>query len=259
LVVQTVAYEISLFRTEGFAMNKTALFSLVILIFCINALHGYNRYSRNTGNAATYVGSLCFPASITKKPDMVAYYKGYQVDIHGNVYEFKDNQYETDFYILFTLEKVIPHTTDSDDPNTVHHFKIPLSGQYKCFKISKQFGHLCNSPKKNKPCHYWNTQQVTLQPNKQNTGLAVPENTLVVLANPAYIEGLEQNPWISQGNSYKLPCIIFKKTITQKQVDAMGTTSVLLSLDLKPFNRAQTVTQEIHRIAPCTVCSVVTE
>jgi hypothetical protein len=76
----------------------------------------------------------------------------------------------------------------------------------------------------------------TLTKYLEKKGFIVPQNCLVAVINPKYIE--EVKPWDIKlsGNFVKLPQIILKSDIKEKRIKREAAKSVLRSLDSVPFH-----------------------
>ncbi len=175
--------------------------------------------------------------------------------MHDGSYEIKEEMCAQEFFILFTLGSVVAQSTSCDDCNTIRSLVMAPSTPYKCYKIS----HTQNPSLRfgsQKPL-LWNIESAKLS-KKSNGGLIIPDNTIIVLANPNYIEKLETDTWKSLNNTYRLPKIVIKEGISEFASNDMADKALLASLDMNAFHRKPDVIKEIKAHQPSVIVSMVT-
>ncbi len=214
----------------------------------------------------TFIGSVCFPNQCKTSRSLSAYYKGCKVDITQRSYTLKDRLDHDEFYYLFTLDPVQPESHTKDVPNTFRHFKMPASNNYLCYKVRKnpvywnarfspQFARSMG-PEKAKDA--WHIQNIKLPAEQEKNVIHIPEHTIIFLLNPSYIEHLEQEDWDTEMNTTKIPKVVFKNNISEKELNKMLDHATLLTSDLDVFHRKPTVVKEVHPNSPIIV-SIVTD
>lgn len=203
----------------------------------------------------TFIGNVRFPSAVVKGPNLPIYYKGSHIDMNNGAYELKEELCVQELFILFTLSSITAQAGNKDCCNTIQNLVMPKDAAYACYKISHHFNPLFHFNGQ-KPLT-WTIETATL-PAATKGKLIIPDNTLIVLANPTYIEKLEQDDWKSNNSTYRLPKIVFKEKVSESALSAMSNKALLASLDLKAFHRKPTTLQEIRQQRPTVIVSMVT-
>jgi|GEM_PF-5585258 hypothetical protein len=229
-------------------MNKPLLLFLFASI--IATAHG--RYS--TCPFTTFVGTIAFPPAIARNPTLPAYYKGAQIDVHNGSYAIKEDMCSQEFFILFTLGTITPRSQTCEDCNTIGNLIMPQTTTYKCYKISHSLNPSFRFGSQKQLT--WNIEVAKLK--KSGACTVIPDNTIIILANPKFVDGLEQENWKSVNSTYRLPKIVFRENIGETAIADMANQAFLTSLDLNVFHRRPGVVKEIRQHKPDIVASIIT-
>ncbi|KKP29746.1 MAG: hypothetical protein UR12_C0003G0020 [candidate division TM6 bacterium GW2011_GWF2_30_66] len=193
-------------------MNKNIfnfLFALLILTVSGNFLNALN-WDIYSIDKNIFVGNIIFPKNIKDLPQISLYRRGIKIKTENETSNKKiqftlseDKSYKK-FYLLIT--KSI--TPDIDD-NTVKCLKIDPKQAYKFYELTIYTNqeltiNPINNLKEIKDVYSWNIQNMKL-----NSYGIIPDDTLIMIFNPDYIESIEP------GTSLELPKIIIKKNILQ--------------------------------------------
>lgn len=170
-------------------------------------------------------GDIDFPKGVKEPKIFPFFYKGttksIEIDHHSkspkkgyfDIYDEKDN---TELYIIITEYLSIPKNSE-----ITQHYTSPRHA-YRYFKITK------NASKG------WTVQEL----KATNPVLPIADNTLIFFMNPDYIKALIP----ATGSSKRLPTLVFKDTITQKEFEDSAGLMMSASLDFKPFHKKETKT-----------------
>lgn len=193
-------------------MNKNIfkfLFALLILILpkiYLNALN-WDIYSIDKN---VFVGSIIFPKTIKNLPQISLYRRGIKIKTENedsnNKIQFtisEDKAYRK-FYLLIT-KSIMPNIDD----NTVKCLKIDPKQSYKLYEFTIYTNqeltiNPINNLQETREIYSWNVQNIKL-----NSLGIIPDDTLIMIFNPNYIDSIEP------GNSLELPKIIIKKNILE--------------------------------------------
>ena len=223
-----------------------------ILLFLLMTV-GAPLQANSSCPSTTFIGTISFPSAVTLNPNLPTYYKGAHIEMNNSSYEIKESICSQEFFVLFTLGAIKAQSQTSEDCNTICNLTLPATAPYKCYKIS----HSLNPSFRfgaQKPLT-WNIESVKL--SKQGSSMTIPDNTIIMLANPNYIDGLEQDQWKSMNSTYRLPKIVFKENVSEKSLESMTDKAFLVSLDLKAFHRKPSIAKEHHLRKPALVTSMV--
>ena len=130
-----------------------------------------------------------------------------------DIYDEKDN---TELYIVITEYLSLPK-----NPEITQLFTSP-DHAYRYFKITKDVSK------------GWLVQEL----KATNPLLPIQDNTLIFFMNPDYIKELVS----PAGSSKRLPTLVFKDTITQKELKEVAARMMSASMDFKPFHKKETKT-----------------
>ncbi len=111
---------------------------------------------------------------------------------------------------------------DFDQHNTVKDLRLFADKSYKCYTFKKRgpFGGM------------W----VQREKNLGNKQFIIPENAIIVLVDPKYVDHLETWNLNLPNNFIKLPKIVLKKDVKNKPTDRAAAKSLLTSLDAMMFH-----------------------
>lgn len=179
-----------------------------------------------------FVGSIEFPNSVKNIPEVSIYKDGLKIKAETESYSKKirftisaDKCVRT-FYLLLAKE-INPEI----EKNTVKYLKIDVSENYKFYELTifPSVQSSVNPLTKKEELRenlIWRIQE-----KKLNDNGVMPDDTLIIIFNPFYVEKLEG------GNNLELPKIIIKKDVIQlagseKKLERESNELLLTSLDL---------------------------
>lgn len=151
----------------------------------------------------------------------------------------------SDLYILVTQQFHGQSARRKDiQGNIIEHLKL-LEGQpYLCFHCRRTF-YLAGQDGKQE-LSSWHIEQVQLDSNSQNY-LRIPENTIIIIADPEWIESLAAHEWDARSAVIKLPTLVFKPTVTQKELNDLSVIINLSRLDHCTFHTpTRKATKQAH-------------
>jgi len=195
-------------QREGKIMkNKKCIFLILSVLFitnvkCTNDLE-WSATSIYSLDKVIYVGNILFPHSLQKTPQMAIYRGGQKIktetDDTSKKVQFtisEDKNYKT-FYVLIAQD-IQPKIQN----NTVQFLSVAPTQNYKFYKIE----HIKKSSDdaNKKDTYTWD-----IVGGKVRKDGRIPDNTLIIVYNPDYIEKLEG------GNELELPKIIIKQNILE--------------------------------------------
>lgn len=223
----------------------TKRLSIIFPLLLLSTIaHAYGNYQ------ATYLISACYPPNCSAAVPLTAYYKGALLQVQSEGISVKEVIDQREFYFLFTLDPILPESTTPEDRNTIHHFKMPESNSYLCYHLVRQQFLVCDKTK-----DIWTITQTRLKTHKKT--VHIPEHTIIFLANPLYIQDLEQSHWDCEINTFKFPKIIFKTSISAHNFKKMNIQASCTACDLNAFHRKSTIVKESHAQSPHVVTSMV--
>lgn len=199
--------------------------AVVSFVFCCNA-------ARQDG---AFIGSLRFPSTITKAPDMKILYKGRVVDVemdeinqgigHIASFQISEDKECKELYVLITQDLKKP------SENNFTKFQTSAKHPYRFFRLRKNKFFQENAEGKNELQESWLVQEYT----EHKDTIDLPDNTLIIFINPEHIETLESVA-VKSGSLLRLPEIVFKDSIGQTEIDDIGVKMELALVNLKPFH-----------------------
>lgn len=164
-----------------------------------------------SGKALLYV-NIQFPSEIEKVPCVRTYYCGIRVtkseyNNSAKKITFSIPAWQQTSFNLVITEWYVPQTEQNDN-NTVKYLKIPEGFHYKYYLLTLTQQAPGNI---NKQEESHASQNITwqIQENKELPNRQIPDDTLIIVYNPDYIEKLEG------GNAAELPTIYIKPNILQ--------------------------------------------
>jgi hypothetical protein len=210
-------------------MTKKITATLFVCIAHITCLFGYP-------DKGLFIGSIQFPTTLEMVPDIRIYYAGKKVmaeiDSHAKkvIYTIPEIKQRSVFYLLTT-----PTIEFYSHDNTIPYLKLNPHVPYKFYILE-----LVSAANKNKkrdayrPEYAWNIKEIKLD----ITGGRIPDETIIVQYNPAFIQTIEG------GNAIQLPKIVIRPDI----VSILGSEEKLHELSQKWF-LAALHTDTIHESA----------
>jgi len=188
----------------------------------------------------TFLGSFEFPAQIKHVPSFEVLYKGtpYTVDVEqvqqkisrSAYFEIQDVQDYKELYILITQEIEIPKSTH------FKYFRTSNNHSYKLFKLTRYSYIPSEAMNEDDPdgkkLESWRIQQI--ENGKKN--IKIPDNTIMIMCDPKWIDRLEEVSWQPRDVVIRLPRFVFLPKVTQKDFDDIGSRMRLALMKILPFH-----------------------
>lgn len=215
-------------------MNKkifNSLFVFLMLAVTKNSLcsSSWDIYSIDKN---IFVGSILFPKTIKSLPQIPIYRRGLKIktetETSNNKIQFTiaEDRLCNKFYLLIA-NSIMPDIEE----NTVKYLTVDTKQDYKFYELNVFTNReLTTNPisklEEVKETYFWNIQK-----RKLNSDGILPDDTLIIMFNPKYVDKLEG------GSTLELPKIIIKKNILQlagseKMLTDETNERLLSSLDL---------------------------
>lgn len=122
-----------------------------------------------------------------------------------------------------------------DKTNTIKNITIKPHKDYKCYTF-----------KKNPHSNAWTEEETTIQ----DKNFVLPQNSIVVLIPPKYIDHLEAWNIKPLVNCIKLPTIVLKKEFVGKALERTSAKSLLYSLDKTVFHEPVKEIRKVDQANP---------
>lgn len=136
------------------------------------------------------------------------------------------------------------------DSNIIDYLKLDENEPYACFKCDRTF--YLGTDKKEELCS-WDIERVTLDSSNKKF-LKIPHNTIIIIADPEWIDSLSSEEWDARSAVIKLPTITFKPGVKQDDLNQKAPIITLSSLDHKPFHKKRKTSSKVAH--PCLVMSM---
>lgn len=181
----------------------------------------------------SYILRVRYPNTITKQPNLRAYYKGYKYEI-GNMGIITDQAEANTLFIVITDQ--IKHKCENE---RIQYLERIANNPCRAFFLS--------SKTTNSDTSQWQIAEE----NIQNVPLRLPEDAMVILLDANMIETLkespnkfiedfkknhEYNPNDSKRTIVYLPELIIKENINQSQIDLASAYASLCCIDLEALH-----------------------
>ena len=161
-----------------------------------------------------------------KQPEIFGYYKGYRLNFEGDMCIFDESK-STEQFILVVTEQVKISTQSS---GILYLERLPKK-DCRLFYIKKKYAYKTNS------ANIFNGWVIE-EEEAENIPNRLPDNSLILLISPKFIEKIKTNKQIEK-QAVKmvnapityLPAITIKKSITQKELDNSCQLNILGALD----------------------------
>jgi hypothetical protein len=151
----------------------------------------------------------------------------------------------TEVYILITQRfNGQSRSNQKNAHNIIEHLKLENEEPYICFRCRRTF-YLSTQDAKQE-LSSWQIEQVQLDCKSDNC-IKIPENTIIIIADPNWIESLVASEWDARSAVIKLPTIVFKSSITQQELDDLAVMINLSIMDHRPFHKpTRKATKQAH-------------
>lgn len=172
-----------------------------------------------------------------KKPSQAAY--GYDPSFTITV-----NAPFAEIFILITERFNGQSQRKNDVHNIIEHLKLEDGQPYLCFRCRRTF-YLAGSDGKQE-LSSWQIEQVNLDSNAHNY-IKIPENTIIIIADPEWIDSLSANEWDARSAVIKLPTLVLKNSVTQQELDDLAIMINLSMMDHRTFHKpTRKATKQAH-------------
>lgn len=168
-----------------------------------------------SNNESDYVISLKNPLS-NLSLGWRMYYQGTKITDKNGTFQFTGEKNPSEFHIVITHIK-------TPESHYIETLEIPENVPYKYYYLEKR--NDLNNPENYK----W-----LIREKSGDKGFMLPENTLIIVMDPLYIDTIENTTWKKNDNLIMLPTILLKKDIRLKTASIK---SILTALDTDPFHR----------------------
>ena len=164
----------------------------------------------------TYLGTIRISTRFADHLPLRIYYRGDIVPCIDGSFKFSGSRNLSTIYIIVTRIKAPTHTT-------IDHLEVPPGIPYLLYTLKKEavFG----APEKDR----WTINKI-----ESSEGVAIPQDSLIILLDPHYIETLEPTTWKREGKFIHLPTIVLKKDSSLKDESIKV---MLAALDIDPFHK----------------------
>ena len=174
---------------------------------------------KGSAELRTYIIKVDTPSHITSAAGLALYYKGYKVDLNELWAILPEYESPLTFSLIITQE--IPNCKSHG--NTIRCLKLKDDQKFLWFNLTLS---LCDTDKEQK--YSWTIEKK----NQEEVPSRIPENGIVVLINPDYIDNLVSEPAITNTATIQLPAIKIKSTISNDELHESLIASMMAALDL---------------------------
>lgn len=215
--------------------NKSIATPLYILIAAITVAFSntaYESFYKNFSQAPEcYAYTLCIqlPNTIKKTPVFCGYYKGEPLEFEQNFCIIHEAFLSNHFSLFITSPENSPQP--KSDGNNVKYLERIKSKPYKLYNFNRT---------ENDDTYSWHVEE-----EKDLMPLRIPDDAIILLINPEYIESITENNELSQEKTVgltkliTLPKVVLKHTLQQEELAKASDTALLASLDLRAIHRKQ--------------------
>ncbi len=202
------------------------LFRLPILFSVIFLnLTPTNAANKTSQNQITYILSLNLPEKIKNAPTINASYKGYRLAFENKLCYITEAKQSNNFVLVIT-----PEVEPKIEGKSVKYLERSKDKPCRLFYISNfNFNDLGNLD--------WTVEEE----KPENLPIKLPEDAIIILMNPNYIEKIQPINSTNKNNNLKhLAEIIIKKDVSQDELDHESIYSALASMSPNAFCTLQT-------------------
>ncbi len=202
-------------------------FSIALYLMFATSYYAQAVEPTTTGKTISYIGSFQFPGHTSEHPlpNVPVYYKGSHIPAQEGAYQ-KREYVMTDIKKLGELSIIVASKLKAPTANTIAQFEMPSDAHYIHYSL-KRTPIIKDSEE---------TFEETwaIQTHTGTGAVAIPNDSLVILVDPACIESIRSVAWQKEGNSLTLPTITFRKDLEKTSGYAR---SLLANLDVVPFHK----------------------
>lgn len=202
-------------------MHQSKTYLLIFLLFNITILSHDHFVEIDQLQTFSYILRLKFPEHIKKIPFIKAYYKGKLLIFDQDFCILSESKMVSKFFLFITKAENAPLVKSNG--NNIIYLERKKRKPYKFFSITLE-----------------NKQWIVKEEDK-DTSLKIPDTSIILLLNPAFIESINTQNFKHQGiieSAYLifLPKIIINKKIKQEELIQDNELSILASCDLNTFH-----------------------
>lgn len=188
--------------------------------FALSIVHALTMQPSHPEPTKLFLGAVQFPEHL--EDNLCLYYKGQKLTGEWNKnnttaqFSFLDSKYTQEIFIVICDN----FSYQTSQTNTVQYLQT-TSNNYKCYKL--QAYRSCDENNSAK-CS-WSVQEQELEKN------IIPDNSLIFLFNPNFVEGLQVHSWSADHSMRTLPTIKIKN-IQAKDLARTMTITRLTAIDI---------------------------
>lgn len=178
-------------------------------LFCLLISSFFTTHATEVSGKALFYVNIQFPAEIEKVPCIRAYYCGIRItkSEYNNAAKkltFTIPAWQQTSFNLVITEWYMPESEHAGD-NTIKFLKIPSHVHYLAYQITLTRAANSHQDEHSAQTLAWDIHEIKQLPNDGQ----IPDDALIIVYNPDYIEKLEG------GNASELPTIYIKPNILQ--------------------------------------------
>jgi hypothetical protein len=166
-------------------------------------------------------GQITTPQDWLKVPEFRIFFNGKQtINDKEGLYSFPvENKDIKELHFLICKQL----NTNFDSINTIKNIQIKPENNFRFFTLTKAHAALQD----------WEFKEETKLDKKK---FVIPQNCVIFLINPKYVDHLKNWNLKSPENMIKLPQIIFKENFKEQEVVRQADKSIIRALDLNAFH-----------------------
>ena len=173
-------------------------YTLLCTTLCLMLQMPFTAY----GNTIPFIGTIQFPKAVQSIPTLCGYYKGTRFSITSDTsrststahFEIQEEKECNQLGILFTTQvKPVGHG------KKIHGLAVPKGIGYTYYHVWRAQGDYAWR------FNHWITQVKTLASDRM-----IPENCIIILLNPEFVQTVEKGSWSQQSNVVQLPTVVIK-------------------------------------------------
>ena len=203
-------------------MNKKTLCQLAYFVIVISSNSIKDANARiNTSllnkNSLSYILKINFPQTVKIIPDICSYFKGYKINFDRDLCVINQPTHINQFILVIT-----PQVNHKSEGNNIKYLERIENQPCRVFYLTNNVDNTINSN--------WSI----LEEDIDNLPLRLPDESLVILMNPNYLDSLKNK--VDNENNINnivinLPELIIKQTITQEELTTASIYALLASFD----------------------------
>lgn len=185
----------------------------------------------------SYIFKVQFPEFFKSKPQIQAYYRGYNLPIKSGICKLPEDTGSM-FYII--IAKTISFIKSESN----NYLKLKPGSHSKCYRILRNSTAAFNPEQKP-----WKIQEELQEEQSER----LPDNSIIICMDPNYVKELKIDSKNSNKNSKEkvLPIIIIDPEVSESEFNKSLEFSLLASLDINAIHSK--VSHQTHNIKNCMI------